>query len=914
MAQSIFFDVIARDKASTTFSKIGKSSATAESGLAKFGKTASKALGFIGFAGATAGVVSFLKDANAEAREAQKVGALTTQVIKSTGGAAKVTAAHVGDLANAISKKAGIDDEAIQSGENLLLTFKQIRNEAGRGNAIFDRATRAAVNLSAAGFGSISSASKMVGKALNDPIKGMTALSRAGVTFTKGQQDQIKALVATGHSLKAQKIILKEVESQVGGAAAAQATAGDKARVAWKNLEEQIGTALLPTIDKLATFAANDLVPAISKFVSGMQDGTGAGGRFADTLHDVADVGKTALKIFQAIPGPVLKFGAEGLIAYAAVQKLTAATSGFGASMLPTIARTKQFYAEMTYAETRAGALSRASGTLQTGIKNLAGAGGMMLLASSQSAANKSTATLMQTLGGAATGFAVGGPVGAAVGGLAGLMLGLATNTHKAGKSAGDSSVLWKHYADTLDDVTAAQTKMTTAAIQETIRSKGLNNVLGKYGFTNRQIVMAIRNGGPLRQRMVADLQAEAKSIADGYKAMAKKHGWSAQETIDYGKSHKARADAIQTTLKELGAVDAAVAKKREDIAATRTFTKALKELPKKVETYVKTNGLKPGISGVVELARQIKLTPKDIRILLRQNGAEGTDAQIKKVQDRARDLGHLAPVVNVTANTGRARSELSSFGRYLTEITRPRTVTVSVRHPGKPGGVGGLLTQGVSGGRGSERVVGGELRGAATQTMTVKKALAKFTDALSSVTDKLANLKDIRAGFLSTFQADNPFGVDLTEGGGANALVAFEQQQATQAAQLLADIKNVASRGLSKALISQLQAQGTSGAEALHALATGSTDQIRQLNSLNAQTTASLQAAGLLAGNTVRGGNITTDINSAAAEDARIERILKKLRHLQGDDVVVIQIDSETIIKAIKKRNKRKGVSSAGV
>src|SRR5690349_2466006 len=103
----------------------------------------------IGGALAGVGVTRLLGDALGEAREAQKVGALTTQVIKSTGGAAKVTAQDVGNLATAISNKVGIDDEAIQSGENLLLTFKNVRNEAGKGNDIFNQATKSFVDLAA---------------------------------------------------------------------------------------------------------------------------------------------------------------------------------------------------------------------------------------------------------------------------------------------------------------------------------------------------------------------------------------------------------------------------------------------------------------------------------------------------------------------------------------------------------------------------------------------------------------------------------------------------------------------------------------------------------------------------------------------------------------------------------------------
>ena len=47
-------------------------------------------------------------------------------------------------------KKTGVDDEAIPSGENLLLTFTNIRNEAGKGNDVFDQATTATLDLSVA--------------------------------------------------------------------------------------------------------------------------------------------------------------------------------------------------------------------------------------------------------------------------------------------------------------------------------------------------------------------------------------------------------------------------------------------------------------------------------------------------------------------------------------------------------------------------------------------------------------------------------------------------------------------------------------------------------------------------------------------------------------------------------------------
>lgn len=187
-----------------------------------------------------------------EWNEAEKVGKQTEAVLKSTGQAAGVTADEVGDLAESISKKTAIDDEAIQSGQNWLLTFKNVRNEAGKGNDIFNQTTETMVDLSVAMGSDAKTAANLLGKALNDPVKGVTALSKVGVTFTAQQKEQIKALAETGDLLGAQKIILAEVESQVEGSAAAQATAYDRAKVSAGNLAETVGGVLAPAVETAA--------------------------------------------------------------------------------------------------------------------------------------------------------------------------------------------------------------------------------------------------------------------------------------------------------------------------------------------------------------------------------------------------------------------------------------------------------------------------------------------------------------------------------------------------------------------------------------------------------------------------------------------------------------------------------------
>lgn len=208
----------------------------------------------------------FLKGAIEEAREAQVVTARTENVIRKMGDGAGYTAERIGLLSSALSLKTGIDDEAIQSGANLLLTFGKIRNEAGEGNNIFARTTELMVDMSAAMGTDAKGSAIQLGKALNDPLKGLTALSRVGVSFSESQKKAIETMVESGNVLGAQKIILGELDKQFGGAAEAMATPAMKASVAWANFKEEIGTRLLPIVDKVLN-KFTDFLPTLMGWV-----------------------------------------------------------------------------------------------------------------------------------------------------------------------------------------------------------------------------------------------------------------------------------------------------------------------------------------------------------------------------------------------------------------------------------------------------------------------------------------------------------------------------------------------------------------------------------------------------------------------------------------------------------------------
>lgn len=221
-----------------------------EAGATGMGKFAGAAKA--GFALAGLAALKFGADSVKAFSESQQIGAQTTAVLRSTGGAANVTADDVESLANEIRNLSGIDDEAVQASENLLLTFRDIHNEAGKGNDIFNQTTLAIADMATAmNQGAIPSQEQLaqttiqVGKAMNDPIKGMTALRRVGVAFSDSQVQVITRMQESGDLMGAQKLILQELTTEFGGAAEAAGNtfAGSMAKAKNKvdDLKEAIG-------------------------------------------------------------------------------------------------------------------------------------------------------------------------------------------------------------------------------------------------------------------------------------------------------------------------------------------------------------------------------------------------------------------------------------------------------------------------------------------------------------------------------------------------------------------------------------------------------------------------------------------------------------------------------------------------
>lgn len=204
----------------------------------------------------------------------------TNAVLESTRGASGQTADAIREHAEALEQLTTADDKAIQEGQNLLLTFTKI------GGKTFPMATEAVTNMAIAmAKGDVANAdfkgtALQVGKALNNPIKGITALTRAGVSFTEQQKKQITALVKAGKVEEAQAVILKELAVEFGNAGKAAGTGfeADMRRVedAGGSATQALARGVMPALGRFAKFLSTKLAdPAVIKAIDELGKGLG---------------------------------------------------------------------------------------------------------------------------------------------------------------------------------------------------------------------------------------------------------------------------------------------------------------------------------------------------------------------------------------------------------------------------------------------------------------------------------------------------------------------------------------------------------------------------------------------------------------------------------------------------------------
>lgn len=264
-------------------------------------------------------------------QDQQQAMAQVNAALASMGDVSGKTADELSKTADALEMNSLVDADVIlkQVTANLL-TFG---NVAG---AQFDRAQQAALDMAQRLGGEPQAAAIMLGKALNDPVKGITALTRVGVQFTEAQKSQIEAMTKAGNTAGAQGIILTEVERQFKGAAktAAETSPWRQAQVAFGQASDVLGEVLLPAITQVAG-AIKTIAQGFAELPRPLQQGIVALGAIAAVIGPVM-VGLGAMTAAMAPFLSVLgaAFSEAGLLV-AAKAALVGLTAALGPILVP---------------------------------------------------------------------------------------------------------------------------------------------------------------------------------------------------------------------------------------------------------------------------------------------------------------------------------------------------------------------------------------------------------------------------------------------------------------------------------------------------------------------------------------------------------------------------------------------------
>jgi hypothetical protein len=325
MAQNLVVNFIGNNK-------LDKTATVAGNTLKKFGRTAdgvsknfNKAFGAVGIGLGFASLTGFLKTATEGFEKAQIASAKLDNVLTSMGFGEATK--RVDAYAESLQKTLAIDADLIKATQTKLATFSALTATVNTAGGAFDRATVATLDLAAAGFGSAESQAVALGKALQDPIKGITALRKSGVTFTKSEQDKIRTLVESNRLLDAQDLILTAIETQVGGTAEAGVSAFTRMQLIFDSMSDTVGEALLPAIKEFNEFLVSPEGEKSLKDVAGLFVSVG------QALSAVVGFLIQNIELIKAVATAVIAAKVSWTILYGAVKIYTTLT---GAAVVAT--------------------------------------------------------------------------------------------------------------------------------------------------------------------------------------------------------------------------------------------------------------------------------------------------------------------------------------------------------------------------------------------------------------------------------------------------------------------------------------------------------------------------------------------------------------------------------------------------
>lgn len=245
---------------------------------------------------------------------------LVNAVLSATGKTAGFTSKRLQEVASELQEVSKFGDEEIL--RDVTANFLTFGNIVG---PVFERAQKAALNLSTIFKVGLKESTIQLGKALNDPLKGISALSRVGIAFTAQQKTQIETLIRQNKVMEAQGVILDEVAKFYDkfASAAANSPLGKIAQTAnaLGDAFEDVGEVIFPVIEPVLDFIKDlaigfqNLSPEMKKFivtlgatVTALSAGALAAGAFVAVLSIVGGPITAVIASVSALTAAIVAF------------------------------------------------------------------------------------------------------------------------------------------------------------------------------------------------------------------------------------------------------------------------------------------------------------------------------------------------------------------------------------------------------------------------------------------------------------------------------------------------------------------------------------------------------------------------------------------------------------------------------
>ncbi len=245
-------------KLNRTVDATTKKTATATANIQRFGISFRSVIGPV--VAITGAATLFNRSLSKFAKREADVKVLTSQLTR-----LGATSTQIKDLKKAADE---LGDATLFSQDDFIQSFNVLSSFRAIAVSSFTEVSEVAANIAQVMGTDVKSATVQLAKALEDPTRGLTALSRSGITFNESQTKTIKNLVKSGNLLDAQALILETVKGQYDDAARAAGTgfagAVDLLAENTDDLTEALGKGLEPAAAAVTNGLAN-LVKIVSQ-------------------------------------------------------------------------------------------------------------------------------------------------------------------------------------------------------------------------------------------------------------------------------------------------------------------------------------------------------------------------------------------------------------------------------------------------------------------------------------------------------------------------------------------------------------------------------------------------------------------------------------------------------------------------